>query len=145
MINRLTDSIIRQGLEQLTPQENQPPTQQPEQQTEQPVRDLGTGYATSLISERTTQEAYVRSALDAQLAAATPQPVQTPPIATGSPDVGTAGSAASIQRELAYGSQGEDVKTLQTELNKWRAEVGYDPLPVTGFFGDQRNNRCVLC
>jgi len=146
MINRLPDGINRQAIEQLTPETPQQQAgQTASQEAEQPARDPGTNYATSLRSERSTEELFLRSTLDQQLAGTTPQPAtQTPPVGVGTPGVGTTGSAASIQRELAFGSQGEDVKTLQTELNKWRAEVGYDPLPVTGFFGDQTKEALKL-
>lgn len=42
--------------------------------------------------------------------------------------------AASIQKTLRPGSKEAEVKTMQTELNRWRAQNGLDPIEVTGTY-----------
>ena len=165
MFNRISDGVIRQTIIEQNPevQEHKPAEDQISPQAE-PIVQASPEYASGLIAERRlggyAQEMFLRNQLNTQLQTAKnpismavpievpPQPPVTkippdnapPPIGEGL-EVGKGQSglktdpASLIPIPQQMGSNGEQVKLLQMELNRWRTNNGMEPLDVTGYFG----------
>lgn len=97
------------------------------------IDSRATELASSVMSERLlsgyAQQFYVRDRFDKMLK---PAEVSQSPAKTA--ETSPAQGAASIQKTLVPGENGPEVEAMQTDINKWRAQNGQQPIEVTGSF-----------